>query len=133
MKLPTRYQNIAPSTKSRRWLIPLSVLGDILPLALGILVMVFFPLLTRWYIHLIGAIITFVSGYRIVYHILMSVSFYMALVKNQVTDVWELVSALSLKTPSDVLAIFYRLVKHGYLIGYGSTNLKIYKVNTKKQ
>lgn len=133
LDIPKRYREIAPATKKRRWVIPLSILSDLLPVAGGILIAVYFPLLYRWWVHFIGLLITFVGIYRIIYHIVMGVGLYKAIYKKRVTSVWSLISELALKTPTDVLALIYRHVKHGYFIGLGVKNLEVYRHDEKKK
>lgn len=133
LDIPKKYRQIAPATKKRRWLIPLSILLDLIPVVGGVLLCVFFPLLYRWWVHLIGLLTTLVGLYRIIYHIVMGVGLYKAVYKNKIFNVWTLISELSLKTPTDVLALIYRHVKHGYFVGLGVKNLEIYITNNAKK
>lgn len=133
LEIPNRYKEITPVTPKRRWLIPLSILSDLLPVVGGVLLTVFFPLLYRWWVYLLGILITFIGVYRIIYHVVMGVGLYRAIYKKGVKSVWTLVSELALKTPTDVLALIYRHVKHGYFIGLGVKNLEIYMINTTKK
>ena len=132
LDIPNRYREIAPATKKRRWFIPLSILSDLFPVAGGILLAVFFPLLYRWWVHLLGILVTLAGIYRIIYHTVMGAGLYRAIYKKGVKSIWSLVSELSLKTPTDVLALIYRHVKHGYFIGLGVKELKVYQTDTKK-
>ena len=109
----------------------MSILSDLLPVAGGVVIAVFFPLLKVWWANLIGILLAFVGVYRIIYHIMMGVGLYKAVVKKGVTSVWDLISELAFKTPSDVLSVLYRQIKHGYLIGYGVKDFKVYKVEEK--
>lgn len=131
LDIPNRYKNITPSKKSRRWIIPLSITSDLLPVAVGVLLVIFFPLLKVWWANLLGILVAFVGVYRIIYHVMMGVGIHKAVVKKGVTSVWDLISELAFKTPSDVLSVLYRQIKHGYLIGYGVKDLKVYKVEKK--
>ena len=128
LKFNKRLKDIPPATKKRRWCIPLAVLFDVAPLVGGILIAVFCPLLFKFWLHLLGILICMISTYRIIYRIVMLSSLRRAIVKKGVRDVWSLISETALKTPSDVLSLFYYSVKSGYLVGYGAKDMKIYKI-----
>ena len=134
LKIPNRYKHITPASKSRRWLIPLSILSDLSPIIGGVLICIFLPFLVCWWANLLGILIVFVGIYRIIYHVVMGVGLYKAVYKKGIRNVWSLISQLALKTPTDVLALLYRHIKHGYFINLGVDGFEIYeKSDTKKE
>ncbi len=132
LKLPPKLKNISPATKRRRFMIPLALLIDALWLALGILFALKFYRFPKFIAPILpyaGIALTLGSIYRFIYRAVMGSRLNHAVKKDNITSVDELIKRLAYKTRSDVLVLFKKNVKWGFLIGYGVRNgTEIYKI-----
>ncbi len=132
LHLPEKLKNVSPASKKRKFLIPLSILIDLSWIAVGLIMALLFykfpyPLsvIFPW----LGTAFTLGALYRLVYRATMLNRIKKAVISG-ITEVDSLITALALKTKSDVLSLFKKAVKWGFLTGYGARNgTEIYKSN----
>ena len=125
LALCDKLKNIAPAKKSRRFFIPLAILIDLLWIAVGLFVSMRFYIFPRWTIDFLpyfGICLTLFSISRFVYRAVMGARLKKLILKNKVYSVDALIPLLAFKTKSDVLVLFKKVTKWGFLIGYGVKN-----------
>lgn len=134
LHLPDKLKNISPKSKKR---IPMRILAFLIDIA-WIFAGVFmsfkfymFPQFMIKYTPWLGLILTLFAILRFIYRAVMGMRLKRA-IKKGTTSVDELITILALKTRSDVLVLFKKAVKWGFLIGYGvKDGTKIYKSDDK--
>lgn len=121
-RIPDKLKNISPAKKNQRFMIPLAFLTDFLWLFVGLFMALRFYLFPRWivfYIPYVGLVVTVASIIRFVYRVVMGRRLKNAIVKKKIYSVDKLIVYLALKTRTDVLVLFKKVTKWGFLIGYG--------------
>lgn len=125
LALSKKLKNISPSSKYRRFLIPLAILTDLLWICVGLFITLKFYIFPRWTIDFLpffGIGLTFFSIFRFIYRAVMGARLKKLVVKQKITKIDDLIPLLSYKTKSDVLVLFKKVTKWGFLIGYGVKN-----------
>ncbi len=131
LHIPGKLKNISPAKKNRRLFIPIAILTDFLWIAVGLFLSLRFYIFPRWTIDFLpffGIGLTLFSILRFIYRAVMGSKLKKLIVKRKVNLVDDLIPLLALKTKSDVLVLFKKTVKWGFLIGYGvKDGMEIYK------
>lgn len=131
-KIKPMLKDISPASKNRRFMIPLAFLTDFLWIALGLFISLRFYIFPRWtitFLPYLGVLLTLSAVFRFIYRAVMGARLKKAIVKQGERSVDNLVTILALKTRTDVLVLFKKAVKWGFLIGYGvKMGTTIYKV-----
>ncbi|MBR7110720.1 MAG: hypothetical protein IKC83_02480 [Clostridia bacterium] len=139
LRLPDKLKHISPMPKSRRVFIPIAIFTDLLWIAVGLFISLKFYIFPRWTIDFLpffGIGLTLFSIFRFIYRAVMGAKLKKFVTKQKITQVDDLIPLLALKTKTDVLVLFKKTVKWGFLIGYGvKDGTKIYqeKITKKEQ
>lgn len=130
LDLPKKLKNISPASTSRKFMIPLAFFIDFAWIAIGLFFafrFYLFPYPLSSILGWAGIILTLCAIYRFIYRVTMGRRLKKAILSGK-RDVDELITILALKTRTDVLVLFKKVVKWGFLIGYGVKNgTEIYK------
>ena len=131
-KIKPTLKDISPASKKRRFMIPLALFTDFLWIAVGLFISLRFYIFPRWtitFLPYLGILLTLSAVFRFIYRAVMGARLKKLIVKNGERSIDNLITLLALKTRTDVLVLFKKTVKWGFLIGYGvKMGTTIYKV-----